>query len=1066
MLNVEYHAKVNPEIKEENMSSKQLERKVMVEILWRGTTMEILNRVANGEQIDVFGRPLPEDMIPTNERGKSDEPARVLKQKAALYQLGGLSRLRAHGHIPSWGEIEIPHGNIKLDDLVHPKTGISYAESIGIDKANYAAYVGMAVMMRQDVSMLYSVQRDDNVLFGRHGATRFHKQVAVVAAIDCKLIDTNNEEIKLVKPMTISVPNNLNAKMVGAITQIAGIDLHDARQSIDATKYMGSQIGTNPEFNMDSIIPLEDMPEDHWGKGLAKRNFLIASRHWSQIFYSVELTTSLWYFGINDENSNPITVAVKGINTLLDAGDGVGGHCTIEGFVKFALSIGMDEEHARKYAKHNHTFSFNFLSHLGFLKGHIHILHDASAWEYGDDVDFVYDNASMDTKTRVRAAYSNRAAVGFSPMKVKEDQKWLFANARQLMPEMLRRIDLNTIKDIPAWFMDDLQTAFETGYENLMLMEEEDEDDDGDYHGDKIIFNQMDSGADLDSVLIRQRKTAYYKNMRSMFDGRTSINRYVFNWFKKIERSVNQHTADKFCDFLLPARRMRTNVAAFAGNKVRTPNPISFLRRPGQSVPWSVVFDDALLRSRTFQFRMEYLDHDDGIIVMRMHDGNDPKVFMIKEPTSPWAGYLASVDNETAGETMLRSMPVRDHAKPRTDEDIERWLDDEERPRAKELGKQIHLKNMNALEYAQKSANIMHKLGNMPLLSALMTFAGRSGILVDRILLQASDAVDSQVLKDVSIHDIVRLVTREVIEAMRRGEAMDTRYLESERSKFLHDHLLREYNRLYPAEIGWVKDGSLRPTPNMDIFEEYDLVATIPQRLYEPLRKISATLMALANGPVSNLVNMNVVDGVNELAVEAFMTTREIQRTDGMTWREREEAIFIAALDIENRAYKLENYKPGMLSAMIAQVHATHDNARTYENSLHEDVPMAKTLPMVEYLSDMELQAYFHNISLPSFAVQVKNEAVLEQGMEYTFTSNGSQVFVTEEDFDFVVDDMNTAAFSMTSAALQWASLLNESKVKFMGTVQASHWAYGEAKHDRVAIFSPVDVREMLDWTV
>ena len=64
---------------------------------------------------------------------------------------------------------------------------------------------------------------------------------------------------------------------------------------------------------------------------------------------------------------------------------------------------------------------------------------------------------------------------------------------------------------------------------------------------------------------------------------------------------------------------------------------------------------DALLRSRTFQFRMEYLDHDDGIIVMRMHDGNDNKVFMIKEPTSPWAGYIASVDEETASETMLRS---------------------------------------------------------------------------------------------------------------------------------------------------------------------------------------------------------------------------------------------------------------------------------------------------------------------------------------------------------------------------------------------------------------------------
>ena len=1066
MMNLEYHSKSNPTIKEQDMTTKQIERKVMVDVLWRGTTMEILNRVANGDSIDVFGRPLPTDMIPTNERGTNDEPARVFKQRVAMHQLGGLARLRAYGHIPSWGEIEIPHGNIKLDDLVDPKSGIIYAESVGINKANYAAYVGMAVMMRQDVSILYSVQRGDDVLFGRHGATRFHNKVAMVAAIDCKLIDIHGSEIKLVRPMTISVPNNLNEKMVNAITQIAGIDLHDARQGIDATKYLGSQMDTNASFNMDSIIPLEEMPEDHWGKGLAKRNFLIASRHWTQIFYSVELTHSLWYFGTNDNQGNAITISVMGIDTILNAGDGVGGHCTVEGFVKFALAVGMDAEKARKYARHNHTFSFNFLSHLGFLKGHIHILHDATAWEYGDDIDFVYDNASLDTKTRVRAAYSNRAAIGFSPMKVKEDQKWLFANARQLMPEMLRRISPTIIKDIPMWFMDDLQTAFETGYESLMLLEEEDEDDDGDAAGDKIIFNQMDKGADLDSVLTRQRKTAYYKNMRSMFDGRTSINRYVFNWFKKIERSVEQYKADKFCDFILPARRMRTNVAAFAGSNVRKPEPISFLRRPGQTVPWSVVFDDALLRSRTFQFRMEYLDHDDGIIVMRMHDGSDNKVFMIKEPTSPWAGYLAGVDEETASETMLRSLPVRDHAAPRTDEDIERWLDDDERPRAKALGKQIHLKNMNALEYALKSADIMHKLGNMPLLSALMTFAGRSNVLVDRILLQASDAVDSQVLKDVSIHDIVRLVTREVLEAMRRGETMDTRYLYSERSKFLHDHLLREYNRVYPAEIGWVKNDKLTPKANLDIFEEYDLVATIPQRLYEPLRKISATLMALANGPISNLVNMDVVDGVNELAVEAYMTTREIQRTDGMTWREREEAIFIAALDIENRAYKLTGYKPGMLSAMIAQVHATHDNARTYENSLHEEVPMAKTTPTIEYFSHMELSAFFKNISLPSFALQTKNEKVLEVGQEYMFTSNGTQIFVTEDDFDFVLDDLNTAAMSMTSAALQWARLLNGNKVMFMGTVQASHWTYGEAKHDRVAIFSPVNVNDMLDWTV
>ena len=1048
------------------MSSKQIERKVMVDLLWRGTTMETLNRVANGEYIDVFGRPLPENIVPTNERGKSDEVARSFKQNMALYQVGGLARLREHGHIPSWGEIDMPNGMVKLEDLVHPKTGIMYAESLGINKANYAAYVGMAVMMRPDVSMLYSVQRGDSVLFGRHGATRFHNKVAMVAAIDCKLTTTDGKDIVLVRPMTISVPNNLNQRMVKAITKIAGIDLHDARQGIDATKYLGSQMGTNTAFNMDSIIPLEEMPESHWGKGLAKRNFLIASRHWTQIFYSVELTHSLWYFGTNDEQGNAITVSVKGIDTLMDAGDGVGGHCTVEGFVKFALAIGMDSEKARKYARHNHTFSFNFLSHMGFLKGHIHILHDADAWEYGDDVDFVYDNSSMDTKTRVRAAFSNRAAIGFSPMKVKEDQKWLFANARQLMPEMLRRIDPTIVKDIPVWFMDDLQSTFEAGYESLILMDEEDTDDDGDYNGEKIIFNQMDKGDDLDSVLLRQRKTAYYKNMRSMFDGRTSINRYVFNWFKKIERSLEQYKADKFCDFLLPARRMRTNVAAFAGSKVAKPTPISFLRRPGQTVPWSVVFDDAVLRSRTLQFRMEYLDHDDGVIVMRMHDNSSDKVFLIKEPTSPWAGYMADVDETTAEETMLRSIPVREQVSPRTDEDIERWLDDDDRPRAKKLNTKIHLKNMNALEYALKSADIMHTLGNMPLLSALMTLAGRSNILVAKILLQASDAVDSQVIKDVSISDIVRLVTREVLNAMRRGETIDTRYLYSDRSKFLHDHLVREYNQMFPAEVALVKDNKLCPKPDYGVFEEYDLVATIPQRLYEPLRKISATLMALANGPISNLVNMDVVDGVNELAVEAYMTTREIQRTDGMTWREREEAIFIAALDIENRAYKLSGYTPGMLSAMIAQVHATHDNARTYENSLHEEVPMAKTLPMVEYMSDMELQAFFHSTSLPSFAVQIKNESTLEVGQEYTFTSTGAMVFVTEEEFDVQLDDYNTAAMSMTASAFQWAGLLGDSKVKFMGTVQASHWNYGDTTRDRVAIFSPVDVRDMLDWTV
>ena len=651
-------------------------------------------------------------------------------------------------------------------------------------------------------------------------------------------------------------------------------------------------------------------------------------------------------------------------------------------------------------------------------------------------------------------------------MKVKEDQKWIFANAQQLMPEMLRRIDLSAIKDIPVWFMDDLQFAFEAGYETLLLIDEEDDDDEGDYHGDKVVFNKMDSGDEVYDMLVRQRKTAYYKNMRSMFDGRTSINRYVFNWFKKVERSVNQYNADKYCDFIIPARRMRTNVATFAGSKVRKPDPISFLRRPGQTVPWSVVFDDALLRSRTFQFRMEYLDHDDGIIVTRMHDGDNPKVFLIKEPTSPWAGYMADVDDQTAEETMLRSMPVRKQASPRTDEDIERWLDDEDRPSPKKLGKQIYLKNLNALEYALKSADIMHKLGSMPLLSALMTWAGRCGILVDRILLQASDAVDSQVKKDVSIHDLIRLVTRELLKAMRRGEPMDTRYLKSERCKFLHDHLLREYNRIYPAELGWVKDGELNPTPNLAVFEEYDLVASIPQRLFEPLRKISATLMALANGPVSNLVNMDVVDGVSDLASEAFTTTRGIQRTEDMTPREREEAIFTAALEIERRARNLEGYKSGMLSAMIAQVHATYDNARTYENSHHADVPMAKTLPMVEYLSDLELQAYFHNVSMPSFPVQVKNHGVLEEGVEYTFTSNGTQVFITEEDFDFVLDDIDTAAFSLTTAALQWAPLLNGSKATFMGTVQVSEWLRGEAKNDRVAIFCPVDVREMLDWAV
>ena len=410
MLKVEYHAKANPALKEKDMSAKQLQRKVMLNTLWNTTTMETLNRVANGEEIDVFGRPLPADMVPTNEQGKNDEPARIIKQRAALYQLGGLARLREHGHIPSWGEIKMPQGNIKLDDLVHPKTGAAYAENVGVDKANYAAIVGMAVMMRKDISLLYSVQRADNVLFGRHGVTHFQTTVAHVAAIDNELVMTNGRIVGLQRAMLISLPNNLSAKMVFAITHIAGIDLHSARQGIDGTKYLGSQMGTNPDFNMSYILPLEDMDEEYWGKALAKRNFLIASRSWTQIFYSVELTNELWNFGVKDDNDNALTVRVKGIDTPLNSGDGIGGHCPVEGFVTLMTAAGMDEEAARKYARFNHTFSFNFLSHLGFLKGHIHILHDASAWEYGSEVDFVYDNSSMDIHTRVQAAYSNRGS--------------------------------------------------------------------------------------------------------------------------------------------------------------------------------------------------------------------------------------------------------------------------------------------------------------------------------------------------------------------------------------------------------------------------------------------------------------------------------------------------------------------------------------------------------------------------------------------------------------------------------------------------------------------------------
>ena len=1045
---------------ENTLTAKELRRFRNISKMMEQVTHLSVCSMVHGN-VDIFGKKV-ELSRPSNWRDhdKNDEEkaeiSRVYHQKRMFTILKRISDLRQFGFIPSVGELEIP-SSLDFSRLFNPVDGAEYAATKGIDLASTITLAAVHMCTAENVGLINSVELINGTMIGRERAVRFTQRPGMCAWFDWQLKLLDGTIVEPVNRALLSTRNTAGEEWINNLGDAFGFDVADARSGIQSTKWALHEQGTNPSFNMGMVMPFINVDPSYYGKGLGKRNDFAASRSWTAIHYSANITEDKWVIG-----DNTFTVLIN--STPNDSGDGAS-YMSRKTLRRFITAMGANEDTVRSLSKSGTVYSVNVKTLIGNVKGDLHIEDDAAEWPYVQDI--VVDASSLDRKKALRPEAGNRISASLTPKKVKDNllSRTVVINGRQAINEVFRVVDDSIIEDTPAWFLEDLRNQLEEDYQHRVLDAMEEEENEVSSHtGQKIWADLLNEKGNLDANVVRsERKRAYYANMHSMFAGRTAINRYLFNPFMKMEGLMADFQEEKFCGLPMPATRVRTIVGAYTGKSTEKPTEwgITFRRKEGAVTPYTVVVGDALMRDPVFQFALEYCDHDDGPIVMRLVDSKGhKKAFLWKEPTSTHAGELVEIDEHTADTIGVRELPMQETKPRRSRKEIEAWLADEKRPQARPLGREnrIALRNPDPVAYAKASAKIMPKLGNVGTFSALMTLLSRSDLLVKEILLQASDGVDSLVGRTTSFSHVIDQVIQMTVDEINKGSKFDTRYLLSPRNAFLEGKLREAYIDKYPMGK-YVVEGRL--APNAKDFNREERIHAAVQEIHTTLAFNVEVLLALANGPVTNFLVDDTVEGVSELAIKVFKDTKKIQGDKSLTWADKEDALYQLALETEREAYLLADYQPGMLAKAVAQIHAAYDNSRSYETGGLQPVPGARQVPALEYLSEWELRPHFAHIAEPAFFVQVKNIEALTEGESYMFSSEGGTVYVGEEEYDYL--DAEEAEFATTQVpdARLWSELLQGQMVEFRGIVGASEWRNDD---DRVAVFVPSDPMALLRW--
>ena len=1033
---------------------------------------------------NAYGKAVTLD-VPTNIHSDNEEIASVYKQKHIMKKLLGVGRYTHFGLVRPIGELNVPSMDLEqifdYDNGVNNIAAFEELYNVSLDKATLMRLASI-YMLGQDRLNSINV-RDNNLVIGKTVATRYEHPSIELGFFTWKLLDLNGVETALQAPMTFSVSDNLTADIVEEYCNILGVTIHDARHSIGSTKYGASTKGTNDAFTMTQVLPLNKkyFNTKSLGKILAKRNFTLAGRSFTALKYDCEFTETTWNFG------NDVTMNVLIYKSEFDSGDGMAGYARPSGIGKLMAALGEDEEKGTKWAQKNHTFSANMLlADAYFDKGHIHICHDEEQWPFEDHIDIVVDKAALDMNTRL--TISNRAAISLSPMKVKEDQIWVILNGKQLTPEAMKWIDDAQFQNFPNWFLNGIRETLQEALWELIVADEdieEEEEEDNSFTGEKIATTKLENnGINLASKIIKNKKTGYYRAVRNagIFGGPTTISKFCQNWFAKIKKMVEDYNEHKIASLLVPATRTRTTTPPYMPKNVATPESGSVqpIKRDGAKTPWSTAIDPALMKSETFQFRMEYLDHDDGIICIWLVDtfGQD-HILMIKEPTSPNAGYAAPVSAEVAEQYGIHRLEMNTTTRRRTDSEI---LEELHNP--KRLYQPTPLKEtidaVNPIDYAYKAAEVVNRLGSMPLLSNLMTLASRSRLWEDRtwaewsysMFIQASDAVDAQVAKTVTITRLIEQFMDAILAEVVNGKPLDGTYLFHEDCANLLNRLSRRYKKLYEFNYTWLKNDKLNPNTEGPWLQQYERIASIPARLKDPMQYNSAVLMAMVNGPMHMYQGLDgVTREVLEIARSAYIQINEAN--EERNWQVREANYEQIANSVMQQVSQLDDYELGSVTRVLVQLHASFDVAKLWDNGIDNKVPAPITKPVIEYFPQEELGAAYNKIAQPFFFMQVKGGNNLTTNTVYNLNNKANTVYIVSDDFEPGLDDEDTIATSMTVNGVKWANIMGDNQVRFLGFVTASRLpAPGTTEiMDPVAIFSPavdsaMDVLDLLTWTV
>ena len=964
---------------------------------------------------------------------------------------------------------------------------LAYEELMGVtvNKTTLVYIVG---------AYLLGKSRFNSATIRNAGGTLAKRAWATGSALDSVFFQQN-----LDAPFTMSVNDSTEQSEVTWLATFFGGDIHDARVSVGSTKYGLSSYATNPDVKMSNIFPIDKdrLQVEKLGKQLAKRNFFLAGRSFTATVENATFTKDSWQLRPDGRRFR-----IKFVENEHDAGDGVAAYSTKDTFLSFLEELGFEGDW-RKWAHADVVSTNGFVGNLGFDKGHWHLCEDQDKFPF-PGYDLVIAAEAFDHNTRLADSHANTGVFAFTPMKVKDDS-WQILNASQLMTEVLKHVDVN---DMPRWanlFLADIKQVLYDTLVDLMVKDTDldlsvDEENFSDTTGEKVSIDKLEKDGTLDMKrAISREKATYNKAVRQagLFGGSLTTNQIFRTWRSKLEEMIKQYNEEKVCALLVPATRVRTiATSAFIPTDATVPTEgsVNFLKHTNAKTPYKVVVSEELFSSFGFKFRVEYLDHDDGMIIIHLAgaDGEDI-VVMIKEPTSPNAGVQLPVSKDVASTIGTHRVARNNARRHMTTEEILQERDREDRLyRPIPLAKEDMVHATTPIEYAYKVADIAHRLGNMPRLAQLMALASRSRLWEDcewaeyihMMFIQASDAVDATVDKTKTISKLVDDFTVAIIKEIATGKPIDMTYLADEDRAGFHKYLTQWFERCASVNRQdipmssvkeFIVDGLLKPNTDGPWNSTYAKVADLPKRLFEPISYNTALLSAMANGPAINLLTTGGIVSTAVLEIAKDALAEELKAVDDkLEWSLKEMVWRRIAKTHLAVAKETDGYQPGAFARAYTQLKLKNFATLPWSSYEDKNVPARLTLPLVEWLDEEELDVFYGAQALPTILVGINSQDAPEKNQDYTLHSDGTRVIFNpagDEDFDprfaGIFDDEEVIA-SRTPNAKRWAGILNGMPIKFLGFAPAS---LKSDDNTPLGVFTPaansiLDILDLFKWEV